>query len=125
MPKNSPSPLDGVLLFCRWRDESSLSRMTEDDKRTALVADISHHSGLPNMDGARLPLPSPTISPEAWERELGSYFDKDNLVQAFRYGWDLSLLPDPDPRDAPSNHPSAMDWASQVDPQIKVVEEVH
>ena len=70
------------------------------------------------MDGARLPLPSPTISPEAWERELGSYFDKDNLVQAFRYGWDLSLLPDPDPRDASSNHPSAMDWASQVDDYI-------
>ena len=41
-----PSPLDDVLLFCRWRDESVLSGMTEEDKRSALVTDISHHSGL-------------------------------------------------------------------------------
>ena len=74
----------------------------------------AHPSGLPNMDGARIEIPNKELDPNAWDRILGSFYNKDRLVCAFRYGWDMSLLPDPSPRNSSQNHPSAMEHASHV-----------
>jgi hypothetical protein len=60
------------------------------------------------MDGARISLPFKSIQPDPWEDLLGEYYDKQELVQALRYGWDLSFLPQPTPKDATYNLPSAI-----------------
>ena len=60
-----------------------------------------------NMDHLRLPLPKPSFPLEAWRIALGSYFDAPEILQAFKFGWDLSLARDPSPRSAPRNLPSA------------------
>ena len=60
-----------------------------------------------NMDHLRLPLPKPSFPLEAWRIALGSYFDAPEILQAFEFGWDLSLDRDPSPRSAPRNLPSA------------------
>ena len=70
------------------------------------------------MDGAKIKLSNPTIDLSPWHEVLGTYFDKGNLTQAFTYGWDMSLLGDPDPRDATSNHPSAYDYPKTIDDYI-------
>ena len=74
-----------------------------------------HPAGaLPNMDGARIPLKNPPIDPTPWENILGTYFNRNRLTQAFKYGWDMSILPNPDPRDSSKNHQSAYDHPDTV-----------
>ena len=66
----------------------------------------SFPGSLANMDGARIPLLDPPINPAPWRRMLGKYFDKDNLLDAFTFGWDLSLLDEPAPRESRLNKES-------------------
>ena len=80
-----------------------------------VVRTRAHPSGLCNMDGARIPLRDPPINPAPWESLLAGYHDRDELVAGLTYGWDLSLLPDPAPHDAPANLPSAYEHADAVD----------
>ena len=75
--------------------------------------------GVPNMDGARIELSKyRCIDPTEWERLLEGYFDRDELVSGLRFGWDFSLAPDPDPRDAPANLPSATEFPDSVDEYV-------
>ena len=74
--------------------------------------------GKVNMDGARIELDHKQIDPEPWDRLLGSYFDKSELVNALRFGWDFSFTSQPEPRDAPCNLPSAREFATHVDDYI-------
>jgi hypothetical protein len=69
------------------------------------------------MDLAKLPVQSELI-PEAWDKMFSSYFDHDELLNAVKYGWDLSLNGTPTPRDSSWNHPSANNHASDVDAYI-------
>lgn len=82
-----------------------------------LVVNVRGHRATPNMDGAQIPL-RPTIDPIPWAAMLGSYFDKDALVAAFTYGWDLSLKPDPSPTSAKINLPSALRRQADVDKYV-------
>ena len=68
----------------------------------------------PNMDGARIILEDSQIDPTPWDKILGSYFDKRELVNSLLFGWDFSLLDDPRPLDAQANLPSAMEFPSHV-----------
>jgi hypothetical protein len=69
------------------------------------------------MDLAKLPVQSELI-PEAWDKMFSSYFDHDELLNAVKYGWDLSFNGTPTPRDSSQNHPSAINHASDVDAYI-------
>ena len=80
----------------------------------------SHPSGRCNMDGARVPLRHRPIDPGPWEKMLVGYFDRAELVLGLTYGWDLSFLDNPSPRDAPVNHPSAYEHAEAIDEYIAV-----
>jgi hypothetical protein len=71
------------------------------------------------MDGARLPLQGASLVPEAWDKLLGNYFDRDELVKATRFGWDLSFSEKPNPRDAGANLPSAMAHSADVDKYVQ------
>ena len=85
------------------------------NEHVQLVSAIrAHPSGLPNMDGAKIEIPNKELDPNAWDNILGSFYNKECLVNSFRYGWDMSLLPDPYPRDSPQNHPSALEHSSHV-----------
>jgi hypothetical protein len=85
----------------------------------SLVTAVTHHpSGGTNMDGARIQLPLRTIHPEPWEQLLCGYYDKEVLVNSLRYGWDLSFLPGPAPKDSTFNLPSAMEYPDSVDAYI-------
>ena len=79
----------------------------------------SHPSGLCNIDGARVPLRHRPIDPGPWNHLLVGYYDRHNLVEALTYGWDLSFTGTPEPRDAPSNHPSALQQAAAVDEYVQ------
>ena len=70
------------------------------------------------MDGARVELDDRQIDPAPWEEILGSYYDKRELVNALRFGWDFSLMEDPRPKDAVNNLPSAREFAEHVDAYI-------
>ena len=78
------------------------------------VVQVLQHDKV-NMDGARVELRHRQIDPAPWEKLLGSYFDKTELVAALRFGWDFSLRPDPSPKDADSNLPSAREFSTHVD----------
>ena len=80
----------------------------------------SHPSGLCNIDGARVPLRHRPIDPAPWDRLLVGYFDRNELVLGLTFGWDLSFLDNPCPRDAPVNHPSAYEHAEAIDDYIAV-----
>ena len=84
------------------------------DRFIAVVVEVlAHPSGGANMDGARVELAG-QIDPDRWETALGSYFDKRELVNALRFGWDFSLLPNPEPADAKENLPSAREFPEAV-----------
>ena len=74
--------------------------------------------GVPNVDGARIVLADSHIDPAPWSDLLQGYFDRETLVSGLLFGWDFSTLPDPQPRDAPRNHPSAMDFPEAVDEYV-------
>ncbi len=63
-----------------------------------------------DIHGAHIELAHRCVDPSEWERLLVGYYDQEELVRALRFGWDFSLLPDPDPRDAPTNLPSALEF---------------
>ena len=69
---------------------------------------------LPNMDGAKLPLLYPSFDADVWEASLGSYFDAREIVDAIRYGWDISFSEQPNPKDAWRNNSSAMQFPEHV-----------
>ena len=85
------------------------------------IATISavHNSGLPNQDLVRIPLHSVKTDPDTWDRLLTGYFDREAIVAALRYGWDLGLDSSPEPRDAAHNHPSARDQEPSVEKYIQ------
>ena len=70
------------------------------------------------MDGARIPLTHQPIAPGPWASLLRGYFDRQELVDGLTFGWDLSFLPDPAPRDAVANLPSAYENAAAVDAYV-------
>lgn len=49
---------------------------------------------------------------------LGNYFDRAELLSAYTYGWDLSFLSPPAPRNATFNLPSAAEAESDVDKYV-------
>ena len=73
----------------------------------------------PNMDGAKIPLQSQNIDIAEFERLLGSYYDGPEIIKSLRYGWDLSLDPDPQLMDTERNHSSAEDYPDDVDSYIR------
>ena len=72
--------------------------------KTEYVQHISenlHSFGLtPNMDGLKKPLRNPAFSVPAWREALGKYFDGPEILKHFQYGWDISFLEEPFPKDA-------------------------
>ena len=74
---------------------------------------------VPNMDGARIHLPNTSINPKAWEQFPDSYYDKQALLSAFTYGWDISFISPPLPNDAKRNLQSAYDFPNYVDEYIR------
>ena len=83
------------------------------DRFVQTVTQVLQH-GKPNMDGARIVLEDTQIDPTPWERILGSYFDKRELVNSLLFGWDFSLLDNPAPKDAQANLPSAVEFPEHV-----------
>ena len=71
------------------------------------------------MDGARIPLPRRQIEPGPWNELLDGYFDRQELVNALTYGWDLSFTSDPKPKDAEFNLPSAYEHPDAVDAYVE------
>ena len=62
------------------------------------------HSGLtPNMDGLKEPLRFQNFPLEKWEWALSGYFDAHEILQGFRFGWDVSFISEPNPKDAKWN----------------------
>ena len=57
----------------------------------------------PNMDGLREPLKFPSFPVDKWEQSLRGYFDAHEIVQALRYGWDVSFIAEPKPKNAQWN----------------------
>ena len=73
------------------------------------------HSGLtPNMDGLREPLKYPSFPVDKWEQSLRGYFDAHEIVQALRYGWDVSFVSEPKPKNAQWNLQGASLFESHV-----------
>ena len=70
--------------------------------------------GVPNMDGARIPLVDPSFDSEVWRKALGSYFDAEELVAAISFGWDIDIIGNPRPKDAERNNASAMRFPEHV-----------
>lgn len=64
----------------------------------------------PNMDGAKIPLISPSFPADVWQAALGNYFDANEIVQAIRFGWDMDFVSVPTPKDASRNNASAMQF---------------
>ena len=84
------------------------------DKFVQTVSQVLQHNK-PNMDGAKVVLQHQQINPEPWEKILGTYFDKRDLVNSLLYGWDFSLLENPAPLDATRNLPSAFEFPEHVE----------
>ena len=49
------------------------------------------NSGLPNRDGLRIPLSDHSLSADAWEKRLQLYFDRVDILESIKFGWDLGL----------------------------------
>ena len=64
------------------------------------------------MDGARIPLMYPSFNADIWEAALGSYFDAEEIVDAIRFGWDVSFFEQPNPKPQSSNSQSMCDTMS-------------
>ena len=65
-------------------------------------------SGVPNRDGLRIPYSHSTLDVAAWQMAIKGYFDEVDVIESLRFGWDLSLVGVPTPKDAVRNHPSAI-----------------
>ena len=62
------------------------------------------HAGInPNMDTLREPLRYPSFPVEVWKSMLHGYFDADEIIQGFCFGWDVSFTSPPEPKDAKWN----------------------
>ena len=111
----------GSICSCHGAPIGSCNKFISD--HISLVAQASSfyqdHTTLPNRDGARIPLHNAQLNPSAWKSSLGSYFDAKNLVESFEFGWDLSFLPNPAPRDSKRNHPSALRKEEDVEHYIE------
>ena len=70
--------------------------------------------GVPNMDGARIPLPNPSFNYQVWKEALGSYFDAKEVSDAIIFGWDPSFISPPQPKDALRNNASALQFPKHV-----------
>ena len=70
------------------------------------------------MDGLRIPLSSPSLVSEVWDKLFEGYFDHDELLASVKYGWDLSFKDSPEPRDSQWNHPSATSHEHDVQAYI-------
>ena len=57
----------------------------------------------PNMDGLRIPLQNPSFPVDVWKWALESYFDGEQIVESFLFGWDVSFISKPAPKDAKWN----------------------
>ena len=69
---------------------------------------------VPNQDGLKIDLTNTTLNYKVWDHCLAGYFDRSQIVDAVRYGWDLGLSSNPLPRDALRNHPSARDFPDDI-----------
>ena len=65
-------------------------------------------SGLPNRDGLRIHICHSTLDIAAWRIAIKGYFEEEDIIESLTFGWDLSLCPNPQPKDATRNHPSAI-----------------
>ena len=52
------------------------------------------------MDGLREPLRFPSFPVHIWEWVMQGYFDTHEILQGFKYGWDVSFTAKPFPKDA-------------------------
>ena len=75
-------------------------------------------SGKPNQDGLQIPLCVSNLKHSSWINLLSGYFDCQPISSAILYGWDLSLVGNPTPRDAKFNHPSAIKFWSDTQEYI-------
>ena len=77
----------------------------------------------PNMDGLKEPLKFPSFPLDVWEWALRGYFDGDEILRGFRYGWDVSFTGQPEPRDAKWNLQGASlfekDVQTYIDQELK------
>ena len=71
-----------------------------------------------NMDSLRLPLPRPSFPVAAWRFALQGYFDAEELIAAFTFGWDFSFLSPPCPKDATRNLGSSNIAPQDIDTYI-------
>ena len=78
--------------------------------KTSFIEQINEcrAAAAPNMDGARVPLLSPSFPAEIWRNALATYFDADELVAAITFGWDSDFTEPPRPKDASQNNSSAL-----------------
>ena len=68
----------------------------------------------PNMDGLREPLKFPSFPVDKWEKSLQGYFDAHEIVEALRFGWDVSFVAEPKPKNAQWNLQGASLFESHV-----------
>ena len=77
----------------------------------------------PNMDGLKEPLKFPSFPVAKWEEALRGYFDADEIVLQFKYGWDMSFTQHPTPKDAKWNLQGASlfekDVQKYIDQEVK------
>ena len=57
----------------------------------------------PNMDGLREPLRFQNFPIENWKWALHGYFDAHEILQGLEFGWDVSFIEEPKPKDAKWN----------------------
>ena len=78
---------------------------------------------VPNMDGLREPLAFPSFPTDVWKWALEGYFDGDKLYKGMIYGWDMSFMEEPKPRNAKWNLQGASiferDVQAYVDQELK------
>ena len=110
-PLESEHPVPGP---CSCHDQPLGSCPTFIQDFISTIVRVLQHDKV-NMDGARIELDHKQVDPEPWDRLLGSYFDKNELVNALRFGWDFSFTSRPSPKDAECNLPSAREFAAHVD----------
>ena len=82
------------------------------------------HAGLtPNMDSLREPLKYPSFPIDVWRWALQGYFDREEIINGFLYGWDVSFTRNPTPHDAKWNLQGASlyekDVQAYVDQELK------
>ena len=118
--ENDAAPCDidiSPLAFAKhrgthWPHSQFGSLYTQYDK----IYEAVRESGVPNAIGVRAELPT-KLNLEAWDRYLKGY--DDTLLDYLRYGFPLGYLGPKSDTSAVSNHPSALQYAEQVDAFIQ------